>query len=122
MWRIEFDPAARLVSMRLRDHVSTAEIVSMSVAHASALESTGGQPFKVLMDLRGLFPLEAEAVTLIGVLKRVTSDAPGFERLIVLADSPTVALQQRRVRVTQSESAGRELVTLDPEEARRHLK
>jgi hypothetical protein len=122
MWRIEFDPDSRLVSMRLRDHVSTAELLAMSIEHANALEATGGQRFKVLIDLRGLFPLEADAVTLMGVIKRVTSSVPGFERLVVLADSPTVALQQRRVRVTHSDSVGRELVTLDAEEARRYLK
>ncbi len=122
MWRIEFDPSSRLVSVRMRDHVSTKEVLALSRAHANALESTGGLAFKVLLDLRGLFPLEADAVTLLGIMKQVTAEVPGFEGMAVLADSPTVALQQRRIRVTQSEAAGRELVTLEAEEARRYLR
>jgi len=118
MWRIEYDPEEQALHLRMTDHVSSAQMRDLADSHARALEHTAGEPFKVLMDLRGLFPLESEAVALMGALKRVAASLPGCQGFAVLADSPTVAMQQRRTRVREGEE---ELITLDPEQARRFL-
>lgn len=121
MWRIEFDPDAHRLSIRLTDHVSAAQMRELSGAHAEALESTGGEAFKVFIDLRGLFPLESEAVAVLGAMKRIASEMTGCQGFAVLADSPTVAMQQRRTRVDPDTNPDRELITLDPDQAKRFL-
>lgn len=121
MWRIEFDPTEHRLSIRLTDHVSPSQMRDLAEAHAEALEATGGEPFKVFVDLRGLFPLESEAVSTLGALKRIAADLPTCGGLAVLADSPTVAMQQRRTRVDEGTYPDREIITLDPDQVRRFL-
>lgn len=121
MWRIEFEPDTHRLSIRLTDHISAMQMRELATAHAEALECTGGQPFKVFIDLRGLFPLESDAVAILGAMKRIASDVVGCQGFAVLADSPTVAMQQRRTRVDPDTNPDRELVTLDPDQAKRFL-
>ncbi len=121
MWRVEFEPDDRRLSIRLTDHVSATQLRDLAGAHAEALEATGGEPFKVFLDLRGLFPLEGDAVAMLGALKRVAAELPGCRGFAVLADSPTIAMQQRRTRVGPTTDPDRELITLDPEQAKRFL-
>lgn len=121
MWRIELDPELHRLSIRLTDHVSAAQMRDLAGAHAEALEHAGSESFKVFIDVRGLFPLEADAVAILGAMKRIAADATGFRGFAILADSPTVAMQQRRTRVDPITSPDRELITLDPDQAKRFL-
>lgn len=121
MWRIELDPDQHQLSIRLTDHVSASQMRELATAHTEALEHAGTEPFKVFIDLRGLFPLESDAVAIMGAMKRIAADMPGFRGFAILADSPTVAMQQRRTRVDPTTHPDRELITLDPEQAKRFL-
>lgn len=121
MWRIELDPDEGRLSLRLTDHVSASQMRELASAHVEALERTGGVPFKVFIDLRGLFPLESDAVAILGAMKRMAAELPGFRGLAILADSPTVAMQQRRTRVGATTDPDRELITLHPDQAKRFL-
>lgn len=114
MWKIEYDPDVHLLSIRLTDHVGPAAMRDLADAHARALEATGSEPFKLLVDMRGLTPLEDEAVDILADVKRVAATTPGFRGCCVLVDSATVAMQQRRTKV-----AANETLTLDLEEARK---
>ena len=71
MWRVEFDPEARLLSIRLHEHVTPRDVRDLGRAYTQALACTAGQPFRALLDLRRLFPLEGEAVELLTALKLV---------------------------------------------------
>ena len=121
MWSIEFDPTTRLMTLRLVYQVTSPQMRALARAHASALVATGGEPFKVLGDLRGLTPLDTEAATILSDLRRAAASMPGFRRRAVVTDSPTVAMQQRRSVYEEGGGRGRELVTLDEAEARAFL-
>ena len=118
MWRIEFDPRSAVLSVRLVERVSPSQLRKLAAAHAEALEATAGQPFKVLLDLRGLFPFETDAVGLFAEIKSVAASLDGFRGIAVLADSATVAMQQHRTRVTAGD---REIVSLNEAEVWRFL-
>ena len=120
MWRIEYDPGERLLTMRLRDHVGLVEMRAVNRAHARALEATGGDGFRVFVDLRGLHPLDTPSAELLADMKRVAMALEGYGGRAVLVDSATVAMQQRN---TTLEDGGdpRELITLEPSEADRWL-
>ncbi len=118
MWRVAYDPGSELLSMQLRGHVGPSEMRELARAHAEALEATGGQPFGVLLDLRGLTPLEDEAVDVLFEMKRIAAALPGFRAMVVLVDSATVGMQQRRTRI---EGPTREVLTMDAAEATRLL-
>lgn len=121
MWRIEFDPDVHRLSIRLTDHVSASQMRELSNAHAEALEAAGGEPFELFLDLRGLFPLESEAAAILGGMKRIAAELPGCCGFAVPADSPTIAMQQRRTPLSIDTDPGRELITLDPDQAERFL-
>ena len=108
MWRIEYDPGERLLTMRLRDHVGLVEM--------RALNRAG----EVFVDLRGLHPLDTPSAELLADMKRVAMALEGYGGRAVLVDSATVAMQQRN---TTLEDGGdpRELITLEPSEADRWL-
>ncbi|MFW6051396.1 MAG: hypothetical protein ACODAU_09490 [Myxococcota bacterium] len=118
MWKISFEPDRHLLTLRLRGHVGPIQMREIAAAQAQALEATGGTSFRVLIDLRGLHPMEAEAVALFADMKRVAAAVPGYEGCAVLADSPTVAMQQHRARL---EADTGELITMDEGEVRRFL-
>jgi hypothetical protein len=123
MWRIEFDPKSRVVSIRVTDYVGVVQVRDLARAHAEALEHTGGDEFRVYADLRGLFPLDAESVAIFGDMKRVAASVPGFRGAVILVDSPTIAMQQRRTTIESQPSGGRataELITSDEAEAKRY--
>ena len=121
MWRIEFDPKVRVVSIRLTDYVGLMQVRDLATAHAEALEHTGGDEFKVYCDLRGLFPLDAESVAIFGDMKRIAASLPGWRGAIILVDSATIAMQQRRTTPTTAtgEATTAELITSDEAEAKR---
>src|SRR5688500_10041879 len=125
MWRIEFDPKARVVSIRLTDYVGVIQVRDLARAHAEALEHTGGEEFRVFADLRGLFPLDAESVAIFGDMKRVAASLPSYRGVAILVDSPTIAMQQRRTTIESQPSSGSrgapEVITLDEAEAKRFL-
>lgn len=121
MWSIEFDPTHRILTVRLVDQVTAPQMRALQRAHGQALAATGGEPFQVMLDLRGLTPLDVEAATLLGEVRRAAAALPGFRGRAVLADSATVAMQQRRAMVEEGCSPDFELVTLDELEARAFL-
>lgn len=121
MWRIEYDPTAQLLGVRLRGNVSAAELGELGSAHADALSATAGKPFKVFLDARGLFPLETDGIATLETIKRVATELPGCRGIVVLTDSPTVAMQQQRSKGSGSNTDTTDVVTLDPNEARELL-
>ena len=121
MWRIEYDPAQRLLTVWMREMVHTAELQDLARAHAEALEATAGEEFRALLDLRGLYPLDEEAAGLLADMKRVAAQLDGYRGRAVLVDSPTVAMQQRNATY-QDGGDPAEMVTLVPEEAQRFIR
>lgn len=121
MWSVEFDPANRLLTLRLVYNVSATQMEALARAHAQALLATAGDPFRVLADLRGLAPLDSEAATVFADLRRSANGFPGFRGRVVVTDSATVAMQQRRTLGDESGHARPELITMDEGEARAFL-
>ena len=121
MWRIEYDPTAQVLGVRLRGNVSATELTELGAAHADALSATAGKSFKVFIDARGLFPLETDGIATLGTIKRIATEVPGCGAIVVLTDSPTVAMQQNRSKGSDSNAKTPEVVTLDPSEARELL-
>lgn len=117
MWRVEYDPDERLLKLSMRETVFGRDMRDLARAHARALEATGGQPFKILLDLRGLHPLDSEAAKILGDMKRVAARVDGYEGRAVLVDSPTIAMQQRNATVEDGGDT-RELITLEETAAR----
>lgn len=123
MWRIEFEPKSRVLSIRLTDYAGLMQVRDLAAAQAQALEHTGGEEFRVFCDLRGLFPLDAESVAIFGDMKRVAASLPGWRGAVILVDSATIAMQQKRTSPTtnttgEGGTAG-EVITSDESEARR---
>lgn len=120
MWRIEYDPGQRLLTIWMREMVHGAELRDLSRAHARALEATAREPFSILMDLRGLYPLDPEAATMLADMKRVAAHLDGYRGRAVLVDSPTIAMQQRNATYEDGGDTT-ELITLEPEDAQRFI-
>ncbi|MFO0681948.1 MAG: hypothetical protein U0234_07855 [Sandaracinus sp.] len=120
MWCIEYDPASHLLAIRVTRQAPAGEMRALMRAHVQALAATGGASFRVLTDLRGLMPLDAESAQLFSDIKRAAQSLPGFTSRVVLCDSATVAMQQRRTSL-QDQTAEQELITFDETEARRQL-
>jgi hypothetical protein len=121
MWSIEFDPATHLLTLRLVHQVTAPQMRALARAHAQALAATGSEPFYVLADLRGLTAFDVDAAGIFGEVRRTAASAPGFRLRAVLADSATVAMQQKRTVMEEGGSAKKELVTMDEGEARTFL-
>ena len=120
MWCIEYDPATHVLAIRITRQATAAHLRALMRAHAQALAATGGAGFRVLTDLRGLAPLDNDSAQLLSDVKRAAQAMPAFKGRVVLCDSATVAMQQRRTSL-QDETAEQELITFDEEDARRHL-
>jgi anti-anti-sigma regulatory factor len=120
MWRVDFDPDERLLTLRLAAEVEVAQMRALAQAHARALEATGGEPFCVLVDLRGLHPLDGAAADVLGDMKRVAARLDGYLGRAVLVDSPTVAMQQRNATFEDG-GDDREVITMDEAVARRFV-
>jgi len=120
VWRIEYDPDERLLRLSMRETVFGRDMRDLARAHARALEATGGAPFKVYVDLRGLHPLDAEAARILGDMKRVAARIDGYRGRAVLVDSPTIAMQQRNATVEDG-GDDQELITLDEAAAKRFV-
>lgn len=120
MWCIEYDPASHVLAIRVARQASAADVRALMRAHTQALAATGGASFRVLTDLRGLMPLDPESAQLFSDVKRAAQSLPGFTARVVLCDSATVAMQQRRTSL-EDHTADHEVITFDENEARRHL-
>jgi hypothetical protein len=120
MWCIEYDPETRVLALRLTRQVTPAHLRAIMRASAQALAATGGDEFRVLADLRGLAPLDRESAELFSDVKRAAQALPGFVERVVLCDSATVAMQQRRTSLEDG-TAEVELITFDDGDARRML-
>lgn len=121
MWRIEYDPTQRVLTMRLAREVREIDMRALARAHSQALEATAGQPFSVLADLRGLFPLDTETAAIFSDMKRVAAKLEGYRGRAVLVDSATIAMQQRNSTLEDGGDPS-ELITVDEQEARRHVR
>jgi hypothetical protein len=121
MWRVEYDPGQRVLTMRLSHEIREIEMRAAASAHAQALEASGGQSFAVLVDLRGLHPLDVNAAAVLTDMKRVALAVEGYRGRAVLVDSPTVAMQQRNATLEEGGDSA-ELITLDADEAQRHVR
>lgn len=121
MWRVEYDPGARVLTLLLSREVREAEMRDLARAHAQALEATGGQSFWVFVDLRGMRPLDDEAAAIFSDMKRVAAQLPGYRGRAVLVDGPTVAMQQRNATLADGGDPA-ELITIDAERARRFVR
>jgi hypothetical protein len=121
MWRIEYEPSVRILSMRLAREVRVLDMRALSRAHAKALEATGGEPFAVLADLRGLRPLGADSAAVFQDMKRVAAQLEGYRARAILVDGATIGMQQRNARLEEG-SDPTELITLDAEEAQRFIR
>jgi hypothetical protein len=113
VWRVEYDPDGRLLSVRMLEVVTARDARDLAQAAARALENTGGTPFRACFDLRRLFPLEEDCMHLVEALKRTCLEWTGCRGLVVLTDSPTVAMQQHHTRVRAGTDHELELVSLD---------
>lgn len=120
MWFVEFDPETQLLTLRLTSQVTSAHLRRLVRVHQRALAATGGSPFSVLADLRGLAPLDRAAANLFTDLKRASAALPSFRRRAVLIDSPTIALQQKRTSI-ESQTVDNEIITSDEAEALAYL-
>jgi hypothetical protein len=118
MWYVEYDPERSILEVRLSDHVGLDGLREAAAAHAAALEATGSSEFRVLLDLRGLFPMAAESVAMLGTMNRIAGEQQGFRGLVVLADSATVAMQQHHTRIRAGSHPKVEHITMDAAEAR----
>lgn len=121
MWRIEYEPDESLLTLVLTRHVTPPEMKELGRAHARALESTGGRPFGVLVDLRGLYPLDGQSAELLSDMRRVAASLEGYRGRAVVVDSATIAMQQRNATM---EDGGDELevITWQLDEARAHVR
>jgi hypothetical protein len=121
MWRVEYDPEQRLLCVQLARQVVPREMREVARVHALALEATGGAPYWVLLDLRGLYPLDGQAAEILADVKRVGASLAGYRGRAVLVDSATIAMQQRNQTMEDGGDAS-ELLTWGPEEARGHVR
>lgn len=115
MWRIEHDPDRSLLELRAHGVLGLSAIDRAAEAWAKALAATAAAPTVVLFDLRGLEPLEGEAVDRLRArVKEPALALDHVERLVIVVDSAINTLQQRHAMVDPS----RERITRDPEDAR----
>ena len=120
MWCIEYDPESGVLALRLTRQVTITHMRALLRAHGAALAATGGDQFRVLADLRGLAPLDSESAAMFSEIKRSAQALPGFVERVVLCDSATVAMQQRRTSIEDG-TAAIEMITFDDGDARRLL-
>jgi|JI10StandDraft_1071094.scaffolds.fasta_scaffold969023_2 hypothetical protein len=116
MWCIEFDPKTRALTLKVALQPSIGSLRAFQRKHLEGLAATAGESFRVLLDLRGVSPLGADAAGVLSEVKRAEAALPGFQMRVVLCDSATVAMQQRRTSQTEATN-DREHVTLDDDEA-----
>src|SRR5262249_26869637 len=97
VWCIQYEPERHVLTLRLTGAVPTTQMRGFVRAHAQGLAATGGDRFRVLLDLRGLTPLEKDAAAMLADASRAAAMLPAFVGRVVLASSATVLMQQRRV-------------------------
>ena len=115
MWRIEHDPDRSLLELRAHGVLGLSAIDRVAEAWAKALAATAGARTAILFDLRGLEPLEGEAVERLRTrVKEPALALAHVERLVIVVDSAINTLQQRHALV----DADREHITRDPDDAR----
>ena len=118
MWRVEHDPETALLEIRARGFVSARDVVQLANAWARAIATAARAECQVLLDLRGLEPMEREAVIAFRTgVKRAALEIPGVDCIVILVDGATVAMQQHhsahdadRERVTQEVLAAEKML------------
>ena len=121
MWRVAYEPDRRLLTISLHEVINPKDVRDVGGAQAEALACTAGSEFLALLDLRQLFPLEEETALLLATLKEAIAEHPGFRGMLILTDSPTVAMQQHHTRVRSGAARREELITMDVAEVQRFL-
>lgn len=115
MWRIEHDPDRSLLELRAHGVLGLSAIDALAESWAKALAATAAHPTVALFDLRGLEPLEGDAVDRLRLkVKRPALALDHLERLVIVVDSAINNLQQRHALLDPD----REFITRDPEDAR----
>ncbi len=115
MWRVEYEPDSSRLTVRVCDRLTQRDVRDLSAALEDALTASGGATFRALFDLRDLVPLEEDVVERFRGLKQRCLRSEACQGLVVLASSPTIAMQQHHTRVGSSSEV--EVVTADPREA-----
>jgi hypothetical protein len=121
MWRIDYDPTQRLLTLRLSQEVREVEMRALARSHAQALEATAGHAFRVFVDMRGLHPLDLEGAAIFADMKRVAAKLDGYRGRAVLVDSATVAMQQRNATLEDGGDPT-ELITFEADDALRFVR
>ncbi len=115
MWRIEHDPDRSLLELRAYGILGLPDIDALAEAWTKALAATASNPTVALFDLRGLEPLEGDAVDRLRMrVKQPALALENLRRLVIVVDSAINTLQQRHAMIDPD----REFVTRDPDDAR----
>lgn len=109
MWRIHFDPEQRLLHAQLLEHLPEQELSEFAASFREALFRANDTAFRLLIDLRGLFPLDAQGISVFARLKQEAASREGFLGIAVLVDSATVAMQQHNSRCRKDELITRDV-------------
>ena len=116
MWRVEYEHNMSELRVRIIDTLTRQNVTELESVWGEALSSTGLKPFVLFLDMREVAPMDASAVDALAALKRRACVEARCERIVVLTDSPTVAMQQQR-----SGGDVETLVTMDVVRARSAL-
>lgn len=119
MWRVQYAPESAVLSVRIFERLTQRDVRDIADVLPQALSATAGTTFRALFDLRDLAPLEEDVSERLSAVKRAVIEHEGCQGLVVLASSPTVALQQHHSRVRPGSRM--ELVTQSEEEATRFI-
>lgn len=113
MWRVEYEQKRSELCVQIIDALTRPNVSELTAVWSDALSSTGGKPFVLFLDMREVAPMDAFTVDALAELKRRACVEARCERIVVLTDSPTVAMQQQR-----SGGDVNTLVTMDVARAR----
>lgn len=119
MWRVQYAPESSVFSLRILERLTQRDVRDIAELLPEALRATGGATFRAFFDLRELAPLEEDVSERLSAIKRQVLEFDGCQGLVVLASSPTVAMQQHHSRVRPGSTM--ELVTQDEAEATRFI-
>lgn len=96
MWRVEYEQKTSELRLQVIDTLTWQEVSELASVWGEALSSTGAKPFLLFLDMREVAPMDARALDALADLKRRACVDARCDRIVVLTDSPTVAMQQQR--------------------------
>ena len=89
-----------VIYMTLTGSFGPAEMHAFVDQHNRAVDSMGGRPYRVFVDLREMRPISQDCAEIMEEAKRYSASQPNFCGSAVLVLSPTVAMQHRRTSVS----------------------